>query len=212
MAVSGLGDSHARIAPGMPAFRLSSPGWADFATRDLELVTSGERLFELVREKLNTKLPTFAVRLRQFVDLYVDHGLRAVADEFGSETGPLVTAEDWIYSAFLPLPNARVEIPDSGPSEFAEFGVFFWTGERAIGVLLEPAASIIGRKRRNLDRLAEAWPSLTVIEAARDRFPGDDSVFADDLLPPELMRFWDGLDMPQGPSVSGVLETPFVPR
>jgi hypothetical protein len=51
-----------------------------------------------------------------------------------------------------------------------------------------------------------------VIEAARDRFPGDDGVFAADLLLPELMRFWDGLDMPQGPSVSGILELPFAPR
>ena len=207
--VSDLGVRHARVGAGRQGIRLSSPGWAGFSTRDLELATSGDRLFEIVREKLNATLPTFAVRLRQFVDLYLDDAGQRAADAFRESDDPFVRAEDWIYSAWLPMPNVRVEIPGPDRSAFAEFNVFFWTGERAIGVHLEPSTSIIGSQRRNLEQLQTVWPDLDIIEVTKDRFPGNDNAFPHDLFPAELMRFWEDVLTPQGPSLSGILERPF---
>lgn len=204
-----LGGQHARIGPHTPGFRLSSPGWTNFATRDLELITSGERLYDLVREKLNAKLPTFAVRLKQFLDCYfADAGQRARA-RFEGEDSPLVTPDDWFYSAFLPLPNARIELPpDSSPAPgFVELSTLFWTGETAIGVQLEPASSVIGSKRRNLEWLKAHWPALTVIEVTRDRFGQAEDGFPAELFPEALSNYWEGVPVPQGPSLSGILES-----
>lgn len=190
--------------------RLSSPGWARFAARDLELVTSGDRLFEIVQEKLNTKLPTFAVRLKRFVDLYLIDARRRTREKLAGQATEFMTPDDWIYSAFLPLPHARIQIPGGQGTDFAELSVLFWTGESAVGVLMDPASSRIGSKRRNLARLQEYWPDLKLVELSTDRFKPDDERFPGDLFPPALLNFWEGLSMPQGPSLSGVLETSFV--
>ena len=204
-----LGSQHACITPATPGFRLSSPGWAHFATRDLELITSGDRLHQLVREKLNAKLPTFAVRLTQFVDGYLADAERRARAHFEDQDDALVTADDWIYSAFLPLPHARIQLPaDSFPAPgFVELSVLFWTGETAVGVQLEPAASVIGSKKKHLDWLEENWPALTVLELPRDRFGRAGDGFPTGLFPRALKEFWADVEIPQGPSLSGILES-----
>lgn len=208
-AIPQLGDGHARIGASTPGFRLSSPGWTHFATRDLELITSGDRLYDLVREKLNGKLPTFAVRLKAFVDCYLADAERRARARFEGQDDPLITADDWIYSAFLPLPNARIQLPPKSfptPS-FVELSVLFWTGEIAIGVQLEPASSVIGSKKRNLEWLQENWPGFTLVELPRDRFSQAGDEFPVELFPDALTNFWTDVEMPQGPSLSGILES-----
>ncbi len=204
-----LGGRHAQIDPQTPGLRLSSAGWARFATRDLELITSDDRLYQLVREKLNTKLPTFAVRLRQFVDCYLDDARRRAGELFKDQSATLNRPGDWFYSAFLPLPNARIRLPQQSfaTPAFAELSVLFWTGETAIGVQLEPASSVIGSKKRNLEWLKEHWPALTVIELSRDRFTGAEDGFPTGLFPDALIDFSKDVHVPQGPSLSPVLET-----
>lgn len=205
-----LGGRYARITPGTPGFRISSSGWTGFASRDLKLITSGDRLYELVREKLNTKLPTFAVRLRQFVDRYLDNARARARAQFDNETPGLITPDDWFYSAFLPLPNARIALPPEAFDRpaFAELSVLFWTGDMAIGVQLDPAASVMGSKQRYLDWLTAHWPALTIVEVSRDQFGATGDNFPTGLFPDALTNFWADVSIPQGPGLSRNLDSP----
>lgn len=208
-----LGARHAHIEAGCPGFRFSSPGWANFANRDLALVTSQAILFDLVREKLDAKLPTFAVRLTLFVERYLAAIRQRARDRFGDTDSGLITPDDWIYSAFLPLPDVRIELPAVAPNEesaFVELSALFWTGETAIGVQIDPSASVIGSKRRRLERLRTLWPALQIVEIPRDRLGPDDAGFPFDLFPDALANFWDGVAVPQGPSLSAPLESSLV--
>lgn len=209
-ASSELTSLHAHITDGTPGFRLSSSGWTNFTTRDFALITSEARLWELVREKLNTKLPTFAVRQQLFVDRYLADAKQRAQHHFGNLEAEIFGPEDWIYTAFLPLPNARIELPDSGSAtaDFAELSVLFWTGELAIGVLLDPPSAIIGSKKRNLERLKENWPQFTIINVPRDQFAEDSRNFPTSLFPDALNCFWDDVEIPQGPCLSNILEKP----
>ncbi len=207
---SPLGAHFAVIADGTPGFRLSSPGWGALTTRDLALATSGDRLYELVHEKLMAKLPTFSVRLRLFVEKYLDDAKRRANERFGGNEPDVFGAEDWIYSAFLPLPNVRVKLPgdNSHSPQFAEISVLFWTGEAAIGVQLEPQSSVIGSNKKYLEELSAAWPELSLIWLPRDCLSPDSESFPTEFFPSFLLEYWEGIRIPQGPSLSGVFESP----
>ena len=206
---SPLGSHFALIADGTPGFRLSSPGWANLTARDLALATSGDRLYQLVREKLVAKLPTFSVRLHLFVEKYLDDAKRRANETFGGNEPDVFGPEDWIYSAFLPLPNARVKLPgdNSGTPQFAEISVLFWTGNAAIGVQLEPRSSVIGSRKKNLEELSAAWPELNLI-GFREIACRPIAMASQPILPAFPPRIWEGMGIPQGPSLSGVFESP----
>jgi hypothetical protein len=118
--------------------------------------------------------------------------------------GGLFRAEDFIYSAPLPLPHAflvALAQPASqvaaDPADFVRTDFAWWLGARTVAVLLAPSPLTPAATRRQKERLATAG-----IEAA-DCTMADlgDPEFAwfTRILGPDGSRFWEDEALPSAP-------------
>jgi hypothetical protein len=219
-----LSNRYAVISETAPALRLSSAGWIDLTPASLVNIDSPELLFELCKEKIVTRIQPFSKRIRLFVERYLEFmqaQLVRHASELASEleSDDILTAEDWIYSAWLPLPHAQIQLPaefgpdfGAGDENFAELDVVFWTGDQLIGVQVEQAGSMIKSKREKLDYLKEHHPQIKIVSIPRDKLSESATNFPDfpgDLFDETFSCFWRGLSLPQGPNPSPILAKPF---
>jgi hypothetical protein len=199
-----LSNRFAILSETAPAIRLSSAGWIDLTPNALIGIDTPELLFELCKEKIIARIQPFSKRIRLFVERYLDF-MKAQIIEHASElnSDDIFTAEDWIYSAWLPLPHAHIQLPTG----FAELDTAFWTGEQLIGVQIEQTGSIAKSKREKLAYLEEYHPQIKIISIPRDGLSESREGFPSDLFGEDFSCFWKGLALPQGPSPSKVLST-----
>lgn len=198
-----LTNRYAVIADGMPAVRLSSRGWLS--------VTPDERMdlpkpwdqYLLCREAILHSASQFAVQVRQFLEAYLDFcqdavgAHRRVLEPDGKD---LFGHEDFVFSAWLPMPRARILLPkdaDDDVPAFAEVDVAFWDGRQITAVLIEGAQTPLKSVRRKRDYLFARHPALRVVTvpAAQVR----DGVFPQDAFGEDFTAFWRGVDLPMGP-------------
>ena len=108
--------------------------------------------------------------------------------------------KDWIFSAWLPLPQAHILLPitflDNKPS-FAEIDLAFWVEGQLIGVVIDGGETPIKSRKKNLDYLVEKHPQLWVITVPRDKLEED--TFPINLFPNSFSYFWRTLTLPHGP-------------
>lgn len=121
------------------------------------------------------------------------------------DSDDIFAVEDWIYSAWLPLPHAHIQLPTG----FAELDTAFWTGEQLIGVQVEQTGSIAKSKREKLVYLEEHHPQIKIISIPRDGLLESGDGFPSDLFGEDFSCFWKGLTLPQGPSPSKILMKSF---
>ena len=211
-----LSNRYAVISETAPALRLSSAGWIDLTPASLVNIESTEMLFEHCREKIVTRIQPFSKRIRLFVERYLEFvkgQLATYASEL--ESDDIFTAEDWIFSAWLPLPHAQIllapEFKEGAPG-FAELDVAFWTGDQLIGVQVEQSGSMIKSKRDKLTYLVDHHPQIKIIPIPRDRLSENERSFPGDLFDETFSKFWQGITLPQGPDPSPVLNSSFLKR
>jgi len=206
-----LTNRYAVVTPSAPSLRLSTPGWIDFSPLQMLEVASSADLLALCRERLINRSSPFSKPVRLFLDRYLDFAKgqldRHKAELVGAdEKGEIFDYRDWIFSAWLPLPQAQVLLPttfDRGRRNFAELDIAFWAAGTLIGVTIEGAATPIGSKRRKLDYLAETHPRFTLVRIPRDRLDADG--FPEELFPEPFGRYWRGLPLPHGPCPTDAL-------
>jgi hypothetical protein len=195
--------NYGEIAEGSPPLRLSTPGWANFSLNSLRGVDSTELLFELSREKIVTRIQPFAKRVRLFVDRYFDFMKDRIAENFDQlPPDPLLTPLDWIFSAWLPLPHAKVLVDPQAretPAQFVEFDLVFWTGADLLGVQVEKKGTMIGARRAAFERFTQEQPQFKLISVARDQLPDDTQEFPAEIFDEGFLNFWSGIDLPKGP-------------
>ncbi|WP_125461836.1 MULTISPECIES: hypothetical protein [Rhodomicrobium] len=141
------------------------------------------------------------VNAARFIDRYfafLDHQIAHHRAELDARLKPfdgLFRAEDFIYSAPLPLPHALLAAPDFVKADFA-----FWLGDRMVAVLLAPSPLTPIAARRRKERLTAAGIALTECTAADLNDPNFAWFAA--TLGPEASRFWQGEALPAAPSAS----------
>lgn len=194
-----LSEDHAVFTPSAPGFRLSSRGWVDMGPDVRMDLPDADTLMLLCRGQVHRSAPQFAMSIRRFLDEYLDFCRAQVdvhRDELQPATPDIYGHADWVFSAWLPLPHARVLLPPSfegeGPA-FAEIDIAFWDGTELIAVMLEDGGTPLKSARRRRDHLFETFPALRVVKAGRD------GAFPMNAFPESLTRFWSGLEMPTGP-------------
>jgi len=208
-----LSNRSAVISETAPALRLSSAGWIGLTPASLMAIDSRELLFALCKEKIVTRIQPFSTRIRLFVERYLEF-MRAQLETHASEleNDDILTTEDWIYSAWLPLPHAQIQLPaefGGGDANFAELDVAFWTGDQLIGVQVEQTGSMVKSKRERLASLVDQCPRFQLISIPRDKLSETESNFPDDLFNESFSCFWRGINLPQGPNPSPILTNPF---
>ena len=144
-----------------------------------------ERYFAFLTHQIAGHRPALEARLEKFDGLF--------------------RADDFIYSAPIPLPRAFLHAPepgvaDKGADGFVQVDFAFWFSGAPVAVLpaqsrLTPAAT-----RRRKERLAAAGIALVSYGAA-DLAAPDFGLF--NRLLGELSTFWEGETLPSAPSEQG---------
>lgn len=118
----------------------------------------------------------------------------------------LFRADDFLYSAPLPLPQAYLAAPAAvapaenrapTPADFVKADFALWLGDRLVAVLLAPTPLTPMSARRRRERLETAGIMVTDCSAA----DLDDAAFAyfAGLLGPDVSRFWESETLPSAP-------------
>jgi len=204
--VTPLTSRHALLAPHVGGLRLSSSGWIDIGFERRMALTNSSDLFQFCRSRILRNVSQFAKPTRQLIDSYLDfvwaqtENCRDELEECGSG-GEVYGAVDWVFSAWLPLPQARILLPpEFGGNwpQFAEIDVAFWQNGRITAVLIEGTSTPIKSKQRRLDYLRENHPYLDVVVVPRGRIL--DGHFPADEFSATFSRYWEGLTLPTGPA------------
>jgi hypothetical protein len=206
-----LQTNYAEIAVGFSSLRLSTPGWANFPLSGLRGIDTTELLFELSKEKIVTRIQPFAKRVRLFVERYFDFMTNHIAANFDQlPSDPLIKPLDWIFSAWLPLPHAKILVsPDDRekPAQIVEFDLIFWTGVDLIGIQVEQKGTLVKSKREAFERFTEEHPQFKLISVTRDQLPDDKPEFPDKIFDENFLNFWSGTDLPKGPPLQQILNS-----
>ncbi|PPR56858.1 MAG: hypothetical protein CFH07_01686 [Alphaproteobacteria bacterium MarineAlpha3_Bin6] len=200
-----LSRNYAVLSPSSPGLRFSSSGWLEISTRQMLNVQSTESLFQICRERIISRTSQFSALLRLFLESYFDF-LHSQIEKHKNELEPdnvedeIFIYKDWIFSAWLPLPQAHILLPpefmDNKPS-FAEIDLAFWIEGQLIGVIIDGGETPIKSRQKKLDYLVEKHPQLWVIKVPRDKLEED--TFPIDLFPNSFSYFWRTLTLPRGP-------------
>ncbi len=206
-----LTNRYALVSPGSPGLRLSSPGWIDISFQQMSQVNSSEDLFDLCRERIINRSSPFSRLIRLFLKRYLEFvgaQLEAHKSEMGADAADdeIFGYRDWIFSAWLPLPQAQILLPSAfgvGWPSFAEFDIAFNLPGHLIGVTIDGAGTPIKSRQRKLDYLVENHPQLSLVRVPKNRLR--DGEFPIDLFGESLAHFWQGLSLPHGPCPPEVL-------
>jgi len=200
-----LSSNYAVLSPSSPGLRFSSSGWLEISTRQMLNVQSTESLFQICRERIINRTSQFSVQLRLFLESYFNF-LHSQIEKNKNKLEPenvedeIFIYKDWIFSAWLPLPQAHILLPpkfmDNKPS-FAEIDIAFWIEGQLIGVVIDGGETPIKSRKKKLDYLVEKHPQLWVIKVPRDKLEED--TFPIDLFPNSFSYFWRTLTLPHGP-------------
>jgi hypothetical protein len=206
-----LTNRYALVSPVSPGLRLSSPGWIDISFQQMSQVNAIGDLFDLCRERLINRSSPFSKLIRLFLERYLEFvgaQLESRKSELGADLADdeIFNYRDWIFSAWLPLPQAQILLPpafDAGRPSFAELDIAFSLAGQLIGVTIESASTPIKSRQRKIDYLVENHSQLSLVQVPKNRLQGED--FPKDLFPESLAHFWQGLSLPLGPCPPEVL-------
>ncbi len=198
-----LTRQYALLTDQTPGLRLSSSGWMLLPLDQRMMLSTIDELFLLCREKVMQGAPQFARPMRQFLESYLDAIAAAVDVNNELQNAPdseIYTAKDWVFSSWLPLPNAHILLPSeygSQSPEFAKLDVAFWQGGRIVGVVIEGSGTPLKSERRKLDYLCAHHPHFDLVRLTSAEVQIDN--FRLNMLPSAFGSFYDGLTLPLGP-------------
>lgn len=206
-----LTNRYALVSPVSPGLRLSSPGWIDLSFQQLSQVNSTEDLFDLCCERIISLSSPFSKLIRLFLERYlvfVRAQLEAHKSELGADKadGEVFGHRDWVFSAWLPLPQSQILLPPAFGTDrpsFAELDIAFCVAGQLIGVTIESASTPIKSRQRKIDYLVGHHPQLSLVQIPKNRL--QDKEFPEDLFPEPVVYFWRGLSLPHGPCPPEVL-------
>jgi hypothetical protein len=163
-------------------------------------------LKDYCRRRIEKKASIFDRPLQDFLTGYLDVVEAEVRDHAADLPGgaswdaAIYATADWFFSAFLPLPNAHLELTEqeraaTGAERFIRFDVLFWTGTALIAVTLERLSMQTSRQRHEQARFAAMRPDITFVTIPREK----NGTRLQACLPGVCDKFWRGLRYPLGP-------------
>jgi hypothetical protein len=128
----------------------------------------GATPLNLVKDRLKGLCRPWDRLSLQFIDGYFEHisnMIRVHQDAITTKLAPFIglyAAEDWAFSAPIPLPRAHLYASrntgsaDWDIADFVQVDFAFWLGDRMVVVLSQPAVLTPARARERLARLEQA--------------------------------------------------------
>jgi len=170
-------------------------------------VGSTENLFQICQERILGQIDQFSGLIRLFLNSYFEF-LYLHLQNFQTELEPkkdkteIFNYKDWIFSAWLPLPQANILLPPDygeGTPSFAEIDIAFWIKERLIIVIIDNAFTPIASKKTKLKFLVEKYPNLTLVTVPKEALTPEK--FPIRFFPESFVYFWRNLLLPKGPCI-----------
>ena len=194
-------------------FRLNNPGWADLKNAGPIDIDSTSTMFEIVREKIKSKISPFSKNTNSFIRDYLDFiEVQVTKINISKPQNELFDQFDWIFSAWLPMTHAYILIDepnDKKPMEFAEFDLCYWTGRKILCINLASSSSIIQSKQRKIDYLKKNNPLVEIITIPKNIILEKEKKFPSELFDADFQEFWKGLKIPLGPNQPPLLSQYF---
>lgn len=201
-----LSPSLASFASDTPALRLNSAGWMNLPAEVMARLRTHAALKDYCRRRIEKKASIFDRVLQDFLTGYLDVVEAEVSDHAQDLPGgaawdaALYAGADWFFSAFLPLPNAHLELTGAereatGAERCIRFDVMFWTGTSLVAVTLEKLSMPTARQRQERARFAAMRPDIAFVTIPREK----NGMRLQSYLPGVCDRFWHGLRYPLGP-------------
>ena len=196
----------ASFASDSPALRLNSAGWIRLPPEVMATLQTHAALKDYCRRQIDKKASIFDRPLQDFLACYLDVVETQIRDHAAELSGgaswdtALQSTADWFFSAFLPLPNAHLQLTEEeraemGAGRFIRFDAVFWTGAALIAVTLERLSMRTSRERQQQARFAAMRPDISFVT-----IPNSNSREAmESRLRMLCHRFWEGLRYPLGP-------------
>lgn len=187
-----------------PPLRLNTDVGVRFPPDQLAKLPSNEEKLDYLRYEIAGALDLFAQYQRRFLDRYfafiVDRCRKAASDLSATVawSGGLFSAEDYVFSALWPLPDAQVLLSANGKeTTLGGFDFAFWTGQRVLGITFA-GGTVHQNETENHHNNPITDLLMPVLVIARD-LQDDTSLFCEPRFPAEFVSFWNGEKAPSSP-------------
>jgi hypothetical protein len=201
-----LSPSAASFSSGSPALRINSAGWMRLTPEVMARLRTQAALKDYCRARIEKKASIFDRPLQEFLTGYLDVVETEVNNHAADLPGgaswdaALFSTADWFFSAFLPLPNAHLQLTaeeqrETGAAAFLRFDVLFWTGSSLFAATLERVSMPTTRQRDQQKCFAALRPDITFVTIP----VGNSRAAIESRLGAACHRFWEGLRYPLGP-------------
>lgn len=143
-AGGGLGRQVALIHTKTPAFCLNSPGWMTPGPELIAAMDTRTALRLLCRDRLEALVPSFAPRVLEFCQSY----LNAIAERVGpaKDGDDISMAGDRFFAALLPLPSPKLASSVAAEG-WVEADLGFWDGNVLTLVRFGAETTLLPRQR-----------------------------------------------------------------
>lgn len=189
--------------------RLNSDWYRLFLRPPMREMTTALDQFTFIKEHMPGYCDVWDKFQQIFLTLYFDFVasqielLKPDLEQKLAGMSSLFSYQDWLLSAFLPLPQPLVYIPgDPGDNTYANedmvrLPLMFWTGEQAIVVFFtgnDTRSTIIANTQ---DRLQKN--GYTILEIDKIELADGDVSMMGRILPEVFQKFWQSEVLPSGP-------------
>lgn len=187
-----------------PPLRLNTDHGVRFPPEQLSQLPGNAEKLAYLRQEIAGALDLFAPYQRAFLDAYFafitdqcQSAARALAERVNWSHG-LFRADDFVFSALWPLPNARVILFGDGGHEqdFGDYDFVFWDGRRAIAVTIAGRAPSAGSAASRKTGAFEALLPATIVASELNERPGP---FTEPRFSSGFVSFWEGDPAPSSP-------------
>lgn len=202
---SGVSNPSFLVTPHRtPPLRLNTDVGVRFPPDQLAKLSGNREKLDYLRFEIFGALDLFAQYQRQFLDLYFSIIVTQCQDADRELTQTLAwsdglfSAEDFVFSALWPLPDAQVSfLCDEGERNLGDFDFAFWTGTRVLGLKLAGSAPhpplVSGHAH------VAPCEALLPITVTATELQNGVAIFSAQRFPVEFLSFWTGATVPSSP-------------
>ncbi len=144
----------------------------------------------------------FLTKYFEFVARHVADNEAVLSDKLAGMS-TLFSYEDWLLSAYLPLPQPIVYVPENPANEtyadadMIRLPLLFWTGNEALILFFIGADTPSSRRINTREKLRAG--GYTVLEIAQKNLMAEDQTWMDEFLLARFGNFWQSETLPSGP-------------
>lgn len=194
---------------GQKALRLNSDWYKLFDRPPISDLQTPMDRFNFVANHMAIYCDVWDKFQKIFLDKYFDFVARHVEDHSAdlkdklAGMGSLYSYLDWLLSAYLPLPQPIIYVPENSADntyandDMIRLPLMFWTGTDALALFFVGNDTPSSRQATIQTKLREG--GYTVLEIAQKNLLDEDQSWMEEFLLAKFGNFWEAEVIPSGP-------------